>query len=172
MKTADPKNVEPKLVETRQLMTLSLCMIPTNQRIMHELITCPAAPLPFKLPLKLPETWPIGVGSFEHELPILLAWCRAINAVPSFTTAWCQWIDFTAHRQADRVHGWVTLRSKEISWAELQNTLRSREDLMSRASTPAPDNSVQPTQSSLLSFLQEWPELNRLTTVSQACSLP
>ena len=27
---------------------------------------------------------------FEHELPILLTWCPAINAVLSFTTTRCQ----------------------------------------------------------------------------------
>ena len=35
-------------------------------------------------------------GSFEHELPILFF--RVMNATLSFTTTWCQWIDFTAHR--------------------------------------------------------------------------
>ena len=34
--------------------------------------------------------------SFEHELPILLTWCPAINSALSFTAAWGQWVGSAA----------------------------------------------------------------------------
>ena len=52
-------------------------------------------------------------GSFEHELPLLLAWSHldrlAIKTLLSFTTTQCQQIDFAGHWVSGPKLGWVTL---------------------------------------------------------------
>ena len=58
------------------------------------------------LAFKTPSRKAFGeFGSFEHELPILLAWphvgCLGTNAALPFTTTRWQQIDFTACSQAD-----------------------------------------------------------------------
>ena len=61
----------------------------------------PCDPLPHTV-FKNPSLKALGeFRSFENELPVLLAWCPAMNSVHSFATTPCQWIGFSA-RQVSR----------------------------------------------------------------------
>ena len=73
MKTADSKNMDPRWVKIRRLMILeNFTSMPTNLRTAHVLVT-PPAPLPH-MAFKTPSLKATGeLGSFVHELPILLA---------------------------------------------------------------------------------------------------
>ena len=109
----------------------------------------PCSPLP-QTAFKTPWLKAVGgVGSCGHELPILLARCPAINAVPSFTTAWCQRVDYCT--QASRPKsGRVTLWGvEEIPWAEFQPCTWQREFSPSHPAGMAQSWTVWPAVQSL-----------------------
>lgn len=105
MKTVDHKHLDTRQIETRRLEILetSLWCQPIWEMCMSWPHTCsppPAAPHHSVFKKISPKAFR-GVESFEHEPLFLLAQHQLINAALSFTTVWCQQIDFTAQRQAD-----------------------------------------------------------------------
>ena len=90
MKTGDGKNTDPRLAATPEADDArNLTLMPAHPRVLRVLITPPAPPPP--LAFKIPPLTATGqFGSFEHKMPILLAWHLNMNAVLSFTTTQCQ----------------------------------------------------------------------------------
>ena len=61
MKTANQKNSDPRLVETRKFMFGNFTLMPTDPRTVHELIT----PCPLNTVKLLPNTSRVGHTAFR-----------------------------------------------------------------------------------------------------------